>query len=156
LRNVHPVWFALLFILCASSAASRDVALISNKSNHAESISVSELTKICKGQSLHWSDGRPITFVTRDPATVEMKLVVEKIYALPKDEVTTLIANANHNRVNHPAIVVVDSDEELVKKVENTPGAIGLVDVYAITGGVKVLRIGDKLPLQPGYILHGN
>lgn len=61
-----------------------------------------------------------------------------------------------HNRINHPAIVVVDSDEELVKKVETTPGAIGSVDEYAITGGVKVLRIADKLPLQPGYLLHGN
>jgi len=85
-----------------------------------------------------------------------MRLVLEKIYAMPKEDVAALIASANHNRVSHPAIIVVDSDEALVKKVETTPGAVGLVDVYAITGGVTVLRVGGKLPLQPGYVLHGN
>jgi hypothetical protein len=117
---------------------------------------VAELIKICKGQSERWPDGKPVTLITRDPAAPEMKLILEKIYSLPKDEVEALIANANHSRANHPAVMVVDSDEALVKKVESTPGAVGLVDVYAITGGVTVLRIDGKLPLQPGYLLHGN
>lgn len=147
---------ALIVLGCTVLAAARDVALISNKSNHIEGISAADLIKICKGQSPRWPDGKPVTFITRDPATPEMKLVLEKIYSLPKEEVAALIANANHNRVNHPAIIVVDSDEALVKKVESTPGAVGLVDVYAITGHVTVVRVGDKLPLQPGYLLHGN
>jgi len=33
---------------------------------------------------------------------------------------------------------------------------VGLVDVYAITGGVTVVKVGGKLPLEPGYALHGN
>jgi hypothetical protein len=70
--------------------------------------------------------------------------------------VSALITAANHGRVNHPAIVVTSSDEDLVKKVESTPGAVGLVDVYSITGGVTVLRVGGRLPLEPGYALHGN
>ena len=156
MRSSHGVWLALIVVGGTTLAAARDMALISNKSNHVESVSVAELTKICKGQSQRWPDGKPITFITRDPASPEMKLVLEKIYSLPKEEVAALIANANHNRVNHPAIMVVDSDEALVKKVETTPGAVGLVDVYAITGSVTVLRVGDKLPLQPGYLLHGN
>lgn len=156
MRSWHGVGLALIVVGGTTLAAARDMALISNKSNHVESVSVAELIKICKGQSQHWPDGRPVTFITRDPAAPEMKLVLEKIYSLPKEEVAALIANANHNRVNHPAILVVDSDEALVKKVETTPGAVGLVDVYAITGSVTVLRVGDKLPLQPGYLLHGN
>jgi hypothetical protein len=73
-----------------------------------------------------------------------------------KEEVVALISAANHARVNHPAIVVMDSDEAVVKKVESSPGAVGLVDVYAITGGVTVVKVGGKLPLEPGYALHGN
>jgi len=150
------VSLALIVMGCTILAAARDVALVSNKSNHVEGVSVAELIKICKGQSPRWPDGKPVTFITRDPASADMKLVLEKIYSLNKEEVTALIANANHNRVNHPAILVVDSDEALVKKVESTPGAVGLVDVYAITDGVTVVRVGNKLPLQPGYLLHGN
>jgi len=146
----------ILIFLSGTAAVAKDIALISNKSNHVETLGLPDLVKICKGQTSHWPDGKPVSLVTRDPGSPEMKLVLEKIYGMPKDEVTALIATANHNRVNHPAVVVVESDDALVKKVEATPGAVGLVDVYAITGGVTVVKVGGKLPLEPGYLLHGN
>jgi ABC-type phosphate transport system substrate-binding protein len=146
----------LIFLGWTVMAAARDFALISNKTNHVEALSTAELAKIGKGQMEHWPDGKPVSLVTRDPASPEMRLVLEKVYGVPKEEVLVLITGANHSRVNHPAIVVVDTDEAVVKKVESTPGAVGVVDVYAITGSVKVLRIGGKLPLEPGYTLHGN
>lgn len=146
-------WFAVSW---TTLAGAKDIAVISNKSNHVEAVSLPELVKICKGQNNRWQDGKPVTVVMRDPASPEMKLVLQKIYEMPKEEVTALIASANHNRQNHPAVIVVDSDDALVKKVESAPGAVGLVDVYAITGGVSVIRVDNKLPLEPGYILHGN
>jgi len=85
-----------------------------------------------------------------------MRLVLEKIYAATPETVSGLIANANHGHPNHPAIVVVGSDDELVHKVASTPGAVGLVDVYAINSSVEVVKIAGKLPLEPGYPLHGN
>jgi len=139
-----------------ASAAAKDIALISNKTNHAETVSLPDLVKICKGQTNRWPDGKPVTLVIRDPASPEMKLVLQKIYEMPKEDVAALIVSANHNRQSHPAIVVAESDEAVVKKVESTPGSVGLVDVYAITGGVTVVRVGSKLPLEPGYALHGN
>jgi hypothetical protein len=97
-----------------------------------------------------------VSFITRDPAAPEMKLMLDKVYGMSKDEVKATIASANHSRANHAAVVVVDSDEAVVKKVESIPGAVGLVDVYSISGGVTVLKVGGKLPLEPGYPLHGN
>ena len=148
--------FILIFLGGAVAAAAKDIALVSNKTNHMEAVSAAELVKICKGQMERWPDGKPVSLVMRDPASPEMRLVLEKIYGMPKEEVLSLISTANHSRVNHPAVVVVDSDEAVVKKVESSPGAVGLVDVYAITGGVTVIKIGGKLPLEPGYALHGN
>ncbi|MBV8053324.1 MAG: hypothetical protein JOZ80_19200 [Acidobacteriaceae bacterium] len=145
-----------MVVAVGALAAAKDIALISNKTNHIEGVSQAELVKICKGQTNRWQDGKPVTLVMRDPASPEMKIVLQKIYELPKEDVAVLIAGANHNRQNHPAIIVVDSDEALVKKVESAPGAVGLVDVYAITSGVTVVRIDSKLPLEPGYVLHGN
>ena len=37
-----------------------------------------------------------------------------------------------------------------------TPGAVGIVDVYAINSSVKVIRIDGKLPFDVGYALKGN
>jgi hypothetical protein len=52
--------------------------------------------------------------------------------------------------------MIVDSDEDLVNRVASIPGAIGVVDVYAINSSVTVVKLAGKLPLEPGYLLHGN
>jgi hypothetical protein len=137
-------------------AAARDLALISNKANNVSVITVPDLTKVCKGQTSRWPDGKSVTFIMRTPSTPEMKLFLEKIYELPEAQVKELIATANHGRMGHPAIMIVDSDEDLVNKVASLPGAIGVVDVYAINSSVAVVKLGGKLPLEPGYLLHGN
>ena len=149
-------WVLALALVCAQSALAKDVALIANKGNSLKGLSFPDLVKICKGQMGHWPNGRPVTLITRSPASPEMRIVLQKVYGMTADEVNQLVASANHGRTDHPAIVVVDSDESVVKKVEATPGGVGLVDVYSITGGIDVLRVGGKLPLEPGYALHGN
>ena len=137
-------------------AAAKDIALISNKSNSLTAITLPDLVKACKGQTNRWPDGKPVTCIIRNPEAPDMKVVLDKLYNISKSELMNTIATANHGRNTHPAIVVVESDDALVKRVESTPGSVGLVDVYSITGGVKVLKIGGKLPLEPGYPLHGN
>ena len=156
MRTVFRSALLWITLLLTAVASAKDIALISNKSNHVEAMSTAELVKICKGQTNHWPEGKPVTVVMRDPDTPEMKLVLQKIYGMSAQEVSGVIAAANHNRQNHPAIIVADSDAAVVEKVGSTTGAVGLVDVYAITSGVTVLRVDNKLPLQPGYVLHGN
>ncbi len=146
-----------LFLAASVSLASaRDLALVSNKSNAISALTLPELVKVCKAQTSRWPDGKAVTFVMRAPSAPEMKLLLEKIFELPESQVRELIASANHGRTNHPAILVVDSDEDLVNKVASIPGAVGVVDVYAINSSVAVVKLGGKLPLEPGYILHGN
>jgi hypothetical protein len=147
---------ALLTLGWSALAPAKDIALISNKANHVDAVSLADLVKICKGQTGHWPDGKMVTLVIRDPGSPEMKLVLQKVYAMPKQDVAAVIASANHNRLDHPAIVVADSDATVIEKVQSTVGAVGLVDVYAITSGVTVVRVEKKLPLEPGYALHGN
>ena len=140
----------------ASLATARDLALVSNKSNALNAITLADLVKVCKAQTNRWPDGKPVTFVMRTPASPEMKLLLEKVYELPESQVTELVVAANHEHANHPAILVVGSDEDLVNKVASIPGAVGVVDVYAINSSVAVIKVGGKLPLEPGYLLHGN
>jgi hypothetical protein len=139
-----------------SLAAARDLALVSNKANAVSTITLPDLVKVCKGQTDRWPDGKSVTFIMRSPSAPEMKFFLEKVYELPEAQVKDLIATANHGRIGHPAVMIVDSDEDLVNKVASIPGAVGVVDVYAINSSVAVVKVAGKLPLEPGYPLHGN
>ena len=154
----HRKTLSVLLFLAASVslAAARDLALVSNKANSLSAITLPDLVKVCKGQTNRWPDGKSVTFIMRNPSVPEMKFFLEKIYELPESQVKELIATANHGRMGHPAVMVVDSDEDLVNKVASIPGAVGVVDVYAIKSSVAVVKVAGKLPLEPGYLLHGN
>lgn len=158
-ESVHhrSVLTIVLFLAASASlAAARDLAVVSNKSNAVSALTVPDLVKVCKGQTSRWPDAKPVTFIMRAPSAPEMKLFLEKVYELPEPQVKDLISSANHGRTNHPAIIVADSDEDLVNKVASIPGAVGVVDVYAINSSVAVVKVAGKLPLEPGYLLHGN
>lgn len=147
----------LLFVVASLPlAAARDLAVVSNKANSVSTLTLADLLKICKGQTSHWPDGKSVTFIMRSPASPEMKIVLEKLYEVPEAQVKEIVATANHGRSGHPAIMIVDSDEDLVNKVASIPGALGVVDVYSINSSVSVVKLAGKLPLEPGYVLHGN
>lgn len=147
---------SLFFAASVSLAAARDLALVSNKTNPVSTITLPDLVKVCKGQTNHWPDGKSVTFIMRAPSAPEMKVLLEKIYELPEGQVKELVASANHGRIGHPAIIIAESDEDLINKVASIPGAVGVVDVYAINSSVSVVKVAGKLPLEPGYPLHGN
>ncbi len=154
-RFLRVVIFVSLMI-AASLAPARDLALVSNKSNALGAITLPELVRVCKAQNNRWPDGKPITFVMRSPSAPEMKVVLEKLYGMSENEVNGLIASSNRGRPGHPAILVAASDDDLVNKVAALPGAVGVVDVYSINSSVAVVKLAGKLPLEPGYLLHGN
>jgi ABC-type phosphate transport system substrate-binding protein len=150
--------FILALFLAGGSAVSlaKDIALISNKGSAVTAVTMPDLVKLCKAQTPHWPDGKAVTLIVRDPGSSDMKIVLEKIYSMNSQALNELIASANHGRGTRPAIIVASSDDDLVRKVASTPGAVGLVDVYAINSSVDVMKIAGKLPFEPGYPLHGN
>jgi hypothetical protein len=88
-----------------------------------------------------------------DPESLEMRVTVQKLFGVAPAEVKPLVAKLNESR---PVIKIVENDEDIMRTVDATPGAVGLVDVYAINSSVKVLRVDGKLPFDGGYALKGN
>jgi ABC-type phosphate transport system substrate-binding protein len=141
----------LVFICFAEgSSAAKQIAVIVNKENATQALTAAELTKILKCDTRKWPAGGTITVVVRDPASPEMELLLSNIYKISPDELRIFIA------AHHGSVVVVDSNEAMLKAVETIPGAIGLIDVFRITQEVKVLKIDGKLPVEYGYLLRGN
>lgn len=143
----------LLLTFAALPAAAKDLAVVVNKNNATKNVALADLTKLCKATTQKWPDGKDVVLVLRDPASPEMRLVLQKIYGMSPDEMKSLVAGANQSRRDR--ILIVGSDDAVIRAVESIPGAVGIVDVYSITSGVNVLKVDNKMPLEPGYVLHG-
>ena len=93
------VFSVCLFLAASVSlAAARDLALVSNKANGVNALTMADLAKVCKAQTTRWPDGKAVTFIMRAPSAPEMRMVLEKVYELPEGEVKALVATANHGR----------------------------------------------------------
>jgi len=143
------IQIALVFLFLSPLAFARDTAVVVHKGNATKAITLADLNKMAKLTNKKWADGKAITFVMKDPGAGDMKTAVAKVFGVTPDEVKGLIA------ANKQSFLIVDSDTAVIKAVETTPGAVGFLDVYSITSGVNVVKIDGKMPLEPGYALHG-
>ena len=144
----------LLLLVGASAVFATDFAVIVNPANPAKAITLADLGKMFKGKTVTWANGRNVTIVLREPSTASMKFIIEKVMGVDAEQGKTILADPT--RKSAASVVFVNSDEEIVKTVETNPTAIGVVDVYNITGGVKVIKIDEKQPFDPGYALKGH
>jgi hypothetical protein len=136
-----------LLVCLGAACEAKHMAVIVDKANAQGGITAAELTKLLKFDSRKWPDGRNVTLVLMDPSMPEMQSVIEKLYHMQPDEVKALLVS------HRSEVIIVSSEEQLLKLIESTPGAVGLVDVYSINGRINVLKVDGKLPLEQGYLL---
>ena len=155
-RNLMRGAIALAVLATFSAGAvpaTKNMAVVASANSKLADVPLGDLVKMCKGTTKAWADGKSFVLVLRNPDAPEMHSVLLKLFGAGPAEAKVAIAKLNEA---HQTVKIVDSDEDLLRTVDSTPGAIGIVDVYAINSSVKVLRIDGKLPFDVGYALKGN
>jgi hypothetical protein len=144
----------LLWLVCTPAVpAIKNMAVVVSAGSKLADVPLAELIKYCKGTAKAWPDGKSFVIVLKNPDAPEMHVTLQKLFGGGASDARVLIAKLNETR---QAVKIVESDDDLLRVVDSTPGAIGIVDVYAINSAVKVLRIDGKLPFDVGYALKGN
>jgi hypothetical protein len=158
--NVSTRWLQIAPALCftwmltsAAVPAIKNMALVVSAGSKLSDVPLADLTKYCKGTPKAWPDGKSFTLVMKDPESPDMRVVVQKLFGASPADVKSSLPKLNETRV---IVKIVASDEDLIRTVEATPGAVGIIDVYSINSSVKVLRVDGKLPFDVGYALKGS
>lgn len=155
-RHILPL-SALLVVLLSGAlpllAALKNWAVVIAAGSRLQEVSLADLSKLCKGTQKTWPDGRHFTLVVENPDSPEMQSALVKIFGVSEGDLKPAVAKLVESK---SILKVVDSDEELIRTVSLTPGAVGIMNVYAINSAVKVLRVNGKLPFDTGYSLKGN
>jgi len=123
------------------------MAVVVSEQNAVTNLTSSQLGKIFRTETKKWPDGRDIIVILHRASAGE----ATTLQHLNKMSSTQFQAWSHEHR---DQCKFVDSDEDLLKTVESTPGAIGLVDVRMVNGKIKVVHVDGKLPLEEGYLSH--
>jgi hypothetical protein len=151
--RVAAALFVAVTLAAPAGPAVKNLAVVVSAGSKLQDVTLAELVKMCKGTQKAWADGRGFQLVMKDPAAPEMHVAVQKLFGVAPADVKPALAKLNESR---QVVKVVDTDDDLLRTVGATPGAVGILDVYSINSSVKVLRVDGKLPFDVGYALKGN
>src|ERR1700681_4935610 len=112
----------------SSVAAIKNMAVVIAAGSKLSDVPLADLVKLCKGIQKTWPDGKSFTLVIKNPESPEMRAAVQKLFSDTGGDIKAAIAKANES---HLTVRIVGSDEELLRLVESTPGAVGILDVYS-------------------------
>jgi ABC-type phosphate transport system substrate-binding protein len=168
MRQIRAFYVALI-LLATPFCMAGDLAIVVNKSNAISNVSAAELEKLLKTAVQNWPDGKRVKIFLTDPGfsnpgltspgfsssgssqgSADTRMILQRAYKMKPEEIRSLV------EAHKADIQVVGSDEIVLTMVDSNPGAIGIVNVYSINSHVKVLKVDEKLPMEQGYLLHGN
>jgi ABC-type phosphate transport system substrate-binding protein len=138
------VAFLLTFL---TPCFAHHMAVVVNKDNQVGTVTAAHLSRIFRSEIKKWPDGKAVVLVLHKDSAGETE-TLERLNKMTDGEWKALIA------AHKDSIIVADSDAEVLKIVESTPGAIGLVDVRSVDGTINVIRVDGKLPMESGYLPH--
>jgi hypothetical protein len=134
-------------LLCWKPAQAHHLAVVAQPGDRSQSVTTPELRKIIKAEIRKWPSGENIVFVFNRNSPISLQ-IVSRLCSLPEPEAVKFFNK------HKQAVVLLESDAEVMNFVAGTPGALGLVDVHSISNQVNVLKVDGKLPLEKGYLPH--
>lgn len=126
-----------LFLLVEFSIGQ--VAVIANKSFKKDTISKSELLDSYTGDIKKWEDGQKVVVFDLDLKTKTKEAFYKFLGKSPSRMKSIWMKRMLSGEGNPPP--AVNSDSEMLKKIEETKGAIGFVKYDSVSTGVKVIAI---------------
>jgi hypothetical protein len=145
MKRYRIIFVSAFFLATLTPCFAHHMAVVVNKGNPIENMRSAHLARIVKSDTRKWPDGKDIVLVLHRNSKGEM-LTLQKLNNISAIQLKALL------QVRKDSVALVDSDAELLDKVEATPGAIGLVDVRSLSGQVKVIKVDGKLPMEKGYL----
>jgi ABC-type phosphate transport system substrate-binding protein len=148
MKAVRKQALMLVFVLATVVPSfAHHMAVVVDKDNRTGVVSSVYLAKLFRADVRKWVDGRDVVIVLHKDSPGEAE-TLQRLTKMSAADLKAFLA------VHKDSIKTADSDDDMLKLVESTPGAIGLVEVHAINDQVNVLKVDGRLPLEAGYLPH--
>ena len=134
--------------------ATEPLVIIVNRSNPEENLSFAELRAIFLGGRSHWTNGRRITLVMREPGEPERKTVLRDVCGMDEDQLKIHFLRGLYTGDILLSPKILATPTGVRKFIFNVPGAIGYLRASDVDSTVKVVRIDGLGPADKGYKLH--
>jgi ABC-type phosphate transport system substrate-binding protein len=139
-----------------ADGANGALAIVVNRGNPIDDLTVVELRRIFMFDTQMWPNGRKITILLRETGQPEREEAIRLVCRLSGAEYDRHVLLQTFRGSIGWGPRSIRSATAMQRFVFNVPGAIGYVRADEVDGTAKVLRVGGLRPSDPRYPLrHG-
>ena len=129
------------------------LAIVVNRENPVESLSMAELRTVFLGERSHWPNGRRITLVMMEPGQPERDTMLRDVCRMSESDLRRRYLQGLLTGEVLVSPKTLANPMGVRKFVFNVPGAIGYLRPEDVDDSVKVVRIDGHLPGDAEYPL---
>jgi hypothetical protein len=133
--------------------STQSLAIIINRANPVDSLSLVELRKLFLGERRHWPNGHRVAIAMLDYGQPERQTVLHLIFRMDEKTYQDHLLRGMFRGNVFVAPKTLASPTIVRKFIFNAPAAIGYVRARDVDGTVKVVRIDGLLPQDKNYPL---
>jgi phosphate transport system substrate-binding protein len=134
----------------APRAAADDVAVIVNKSNSTDSLSVAQVRKLLLGEETRLG-GQKASVVLTAPGVADRTAAIKSACGMSETDFNMYFMQAQFKGEMREAPKAVSSSAQVRQAVAAAPGGIGFIRAADVDDSVKVVKINGIAPGQPNY-----
>jgi hypothetical protein len=147
------VLIAVALLAAAAPARADDVAVVVNKANPMNGVSMAELRKILLGQEAKWPSGQKIVVLMTTPGQPDRGAALKIVCGMNETDFTLHFMHASFNGESGELPKAVGAGAQVRQAVASTVNALGLFKASEADSSVKILTVDGASPGQPGYKL---
>jgi len=133
--------------------STQSLAIIINRANPVDNLSLVELRRLFLGERNHWPNGHRVAVAMLDYGQPERQTVLRLIFRMDEKTYQDHLLRGMFRGDVFVAPKTLASPTIVRKFIFNAPGAIGYVRASDVDGTVKVVRIDGLLPQDKDYPL---
>ena len=124
------------------------VVIVVHPSNDRTNISLNELRLMYRGRKKHWDDGQKILVLNRPVDSDIRRKFYRSVFASKPDVLFFKPGSPVAFKT-----VMRQSDRSVRRQVSRIQNVIGYMHLSNVNASVKILKVENKAPTEPGYIL---
>ena len=137
----------------ADDAANGPLAIVVNRANPVDNLTLAELRRVFTFETQKWPNGRKITLVLREKGQPERGDAIRLVSGMSEAQYNRHVLYERFRGSVRSDPRSIESAGAMLRFVFNAPGAIGYVPADQVDDTTKVLRIDGLLPTDDGYPL---
>lgn len=148
------LWVGTMLAAAAPEALpGSDIAVVVNKKNPVENLSLSELRRIFRAERQFWDARSPVLLLIRTAGSREREVMLRVVYQMDEASYRKYWVGKLFRAEATSEPVAVDSNRLMNEGTQALPNVIGCEDAGDVPRDLKVVRVNGYLPGEDAYPL---